>query len=321
MEGNRDNEVLDVVSHGETVRAESGTNPDRPKRRRRRKSTRRTLSKRILKGIDPHVVSLTANTSIEAEQYRTICSRLEQIHKEDGVSVIAVTSPAAGDGKSLTSINIAGTLAQFPGTQVLLIDMDLRRPSIAKYLGIPASHVGLVDLVGGTDLVFDETVRTYDPFRLTVLPAGRPFATPHEVLKSQQFESLLNQVRSQFDYVILDLPPMLPFPDARLLENWIDGLVMVVGANHTPRKLLEEALNLVNPDKLCGMILNNDDYPLFGYYTYYTYYYYTSPFIDEPLTTKDRLLTRLRGLRAAAARHSQRLLRWFRSGERDGIDV
>src|SRR5690349_25090647 len=102
-----------------------------PPRRRRRRSGRGSGNRprRFLKGVDPHLVSLVAVTSPEAEQYRTICSRLEQMHKERGLSVIAVSSALAGDGKTMTAINLAGTLTQFPDTRVLLVDLDLRRPA------------------------------------------------------------------------------------------------------------------------------------------------------------------------------------------------
>ena len=81
-------------------------------------------------------MSLVAVTSPEAEQYRTICSRLEQIHRDNALSVIAVSSPLPGDGKTMTAINVAGTLTQFPDTRVLLVDLDLRRPAVARYLRI-----------------------------------------------------------------------------------------------------------------------------------------------------------------------------------------
>ena len=257
-----------------------------PQKRRRRKTKRRVHdSIRALTGVDPHVVSLMAVASPEAEQYRNICSRLEQMHKENGLGVIAISSPIAGDGKTMTAINVAGTLAQFPDTKVLLIDMDFRRPAVAKYLGITDGYSsGLGDLVDDTRLTLSHVVRQYAPFQLAILPAGQPSRTPHEVLKSRRLAGLLQEARAQYDYVIVDLPPML-FPDCRLLEHLVDGFVLVVSAHRTPRKLIEESLNLLHPEKMCGILLNNDDRPLFGYYSYYSYYYYNRPFSDEQPTT------------------------------------
>lgn len=256
---------------------------DQPPRRRRRSSSKTSTlrSRRFLKGVDPHLVSLVAVTSPEAEQYRTICSRLEQMHKEKALSVIAVSSPLAGDGKTMTAINIAGTLTQFPDTRVLLIDLDLRRPAVAHYLGVTKGQSsGVLGFIEEPDVALTDVVREYAPFQLSVLPAGRASRTPHEILKSKRLAQLLNEARNRFDYVIVDLPPML-FPDCRLIEHLVDGVVMVVSAHRTPRKLVEEALNVLHPNKMAGLVLNNDDRPLFGYYSYYSYYYYARPFVDE----------------------------------------
>ena len=257
------------------------------RRKRRRKKVKKTDrgAKRFLKGVDPHVVSLVAVTSPEAEQYRTICSRLEQMHQDSALSVIAVSSPIAGDGKTMTAINIAGTLTQFPDTRVLLVDLDLRRPAIARYLGITeGQEPGLVGFIEEADLGLQDVVREYAPFQLAVLPAGHASRTPHEILKSRRLTALLQAARSHYDYIIVDLPPML-FPDCRLVEHLVDGVVMVVSAHRTPRKLVEESLNIFHPSKISGLILNNDDRPLFGYYSYYSYYYYARPFADEQSRT------------------------------------
>ena len=256
------------------------------RRKRRRKTKGQDNSKRFFKGVDPHLVSLVAVTSPEAEQYRTICSRLEQMHKENTLSVIAVSSPLAGDGKTMTAINIAGTLTQFPDTRVLLVDLDLRRPAVGRYLGIDASqNPGVMGFVEDSQLGLNEVVREYAPFQLAVLPAGPASRTPHEILKSRRLAALLQEARSHYDYVIVDLPPMF-FPDCRMIEHLVDGVVLVVSAHRTPRKLVEESLNVLHPNKVSGIILNNDDRPLFGYYSYYSYYYYARPFSDErPNTT------------------------------------
>jgi capsular exopolysaccharide synthesis family protein len=253
-----------------------------PRERRRRSSKAQGgESRRFLKGVDPHLVSLVAVTSPEAEQYRTICSRLEQMHKESSLSVIAVSSPLVGDGKTMTAMNIAGTLTQFPDTRVLLVDLDIRRPAIARYLGIPVGHSpGVIGFIEEQELILNEVVSEYAPFQLAVLPAGGVSRTPHKILKSRRLATLFQEARTHYDYVIVDLPPIL-FSDCRLVEHLIDGVVLVVSAHRTPRKLVEESLNVLHPNKVSGLILNNDDRPLFGYYSYYSDYYYARPFADE----------------------------------------
>jgi len=279
--------ILDPIPSDTTAQREQLS------KRRRRKTKRRVHdSLRSLKGVDPHIVSLMAVDSPEAEQYRNICSRLEQMHKENSLALVAISSPIAGDGKTMTAINVAGTLAQFPDTKVILIDMDFRRPAVAKYLGITDGYsLGLGNLIGDAQLSLSKVVRHYAPFRLAILPAGQPSRTPHEVLKSRRLTSVLQEARELYDYVILDLPPML-FPDSRLLEHLVDGFVLVVSAHKTPKKLVEESLNILHPEKICGIILNNDDRPLFGYYSYYSYYYYNRPFYNEqPKATRWRTIT------------------------------
>ena len=287
-------------------------NTEHPRKRRRRSSkSRGGKSRRILKGVDPHLVSLVAVTSPEAEQYRTICSRIEQMHKESSLSVIAVSSPLPGEGKTMTAINIAGTLTQFPDTRVLLVDLDLRRPAIGRYLGIPVGHSpGVVGFIEEQQLILNEVTRKYAPFQLAVLPAGGASRTPHKILKSLRLATLLKEARTHYDYVIVDLPPML-FPDCRLVEHLIDGVVLVVSAHRTPRKLVEESLNVLHPNKVSGLILNNDDRPLFGYYSYYSDYYYARPFVDQRSRTMQHrsvnLMNFFSSLRARSASFWSRL--------------
>jgi len=230
-------------------------------------------------GVENHLVSLLASNSFEAEQYRTLCHLIEQLRKEAGLSVIAISSPTVGDGKTTTSINLAGALTQIPGTRVLLMDFDLRRPSIAEYLGDGGhSQPGVLDLVRDLNLTLEDVTIAFPPLmNLKILYAGGAVATPYDTLKSLRIEEVLTEARRQYDYVILDTPPIIPFPDCRLIERIADGFLMVVAAHKTPRKLIEEATNILDPNKVVGLIFNNDDQPVFGYSNYYSYYQYNTP--------------------------------------------
>jgi capsular exopolysaccharide synthesis family protein len=232
----------------------------------------------MLGSIDSRLVSLLAPTALEAEQYRTICHSLEQLTRETGLSVLAVSSPAVGDGKTTTAINLAGTLVQSPGTRVLLVDLDLRRPSIARFLGLNDSHgPDVVGIISDPNLSWRNAVRRYSTFNLDILPARQPSTAPHEILKSQHFGELLQEVRHCYEYVIVDAPPLIPFSDCQILQRWIDGFLMVVAAHKTSRKLVEEAIHIVEPSKMLGLVFNNDTRPARRYYSYYSH----GPFHDE----------------------------------------
>jgi len=221
-------------------------------------------------GVEPHLVSFLAPTSFEAEQYRTLRLIVEQRHRDANLRTIAVSSPTAEDGKTLTSVNLAGALAQAPETRVLLVNADLRRPSLTKHLALADSGgPGLTDAILNPAISLEAVIKPCPPFNVAVISSGRSLATPYEVLKSARFGELLQEARRRYDYVILDTPPLIPLSDCRLIEKWIDGFLVVVAAHKTPRKLVQEAINVVDPAKMVGLVFNNDDCPAFGYYHHY----------------------------------------------------
>jgi protein-tyrosine kinase len=221
-------------------------------------------------GVEEHLVSLLTPTSFEAEQYRALRHMVEQMHKDADLHTLAVTSPAVGDGKTTTAINLAGALAQAPQARVLLLEADLRRPSMIELLDLgDCSGRSLADAILDPDLSLQAVVTLRHPFNLAVLPAGHPQAGSYEVLKSPRLGELLAEARQHYDYIIVDTPPLVPFPDCRLIARWIDGFLVVVAAHKTPRKLVEEALNVVEPAKMLGLVFNSDDRPVFGYRRHY----------------------------------------------------
>ncbi len=216
---------------------------------------------------DPYLVTLTNPSSFAAEQYQGLRMTVEQLKQLRDVRLIAVTSPTAGDGKTVTAINLAGVLAHGNEARVLLIDADLRRPAIATRLALGESESrGLVDAVSDESLRVDQLTTKINGFDLSVMPAGVTRVPIHEILRSPRLERILKEAREQYDYVVLDTPPLLPVFDAAAVARFVDGILLVVAANHTPRKLLGEALTLLDPSKLLGIVYNGDRRPLFGYY-------------------------------------------------------
>lgn len=227
----------------------------------------------ILANLDPCLVSFSAPESFEAEQYRVLRYLVERLRGEKGdTCIIAITSPSAGDGKTTTALNLAGALAQSPETRVLLIDADLRRPAVNERLGRKATNSnGLSDMVMQPTLALQGVQVRYEALNLSVLSAGHAPTSSYEVFKSPRFSSLLMEARRQYDYIIIDTPPLVPVSDCRLIGKLVDGFFVVVGAHKTPRKLVQEALAIVAEEKILGLVLNGGDPPVFGYDKYYGY--------------------------------------------------
>jgi capsular exopolysaccharide synthesis family protein len=208
---------------------------------------------------------------------------VERLRQESDLHVVAITSPSPGDGKTVTTLNLAGALAQSSDARVLVIDADLRRPSVSEYLGLNRRLPGLAEALGRPEYTLASVARRLDGFNLSVLPAGQPQIAPYELLNSPRLEELLQDARRHFDCVIIDTPPCVPLPDCRLIERSIDGLLVVVAAHRTPRKRLAEALNLIDPAKLIAVVFNADDHSAAEYgYGYYGYYSSTDPHALRP---------------------------------------
>jgi capsular exopolysaccharide synthesis family protein len=217
--------------------------------------------------LDEHLVSLLRPSSTEAEHYRALRHTIHELRKTAGLSVIAISSPSAGDGKTTTAINLAGALAQAPHAQVLLADLDLRGATVADRLGLKElAGPGLVHAILNADVALEDVVTRYEAYNLSVLPAGSSMVAPYELLESPRLGTLLDHARQQYDYVVLDTPPIVGVADGRVIGRWVDGFFLVVAAHATPRRLLEEALNLMEPSKLMGLVFNKVDPPGLSYY-------------------------------------------------------
>lgn len=238
------------------------------------------LKQPISPAFDRRLVALTARRSFEAEQFRRLRHRLEDLATQKNVRVVAVTSAAPHDGKTMTSINLAASLAQARQSRVLLIDADLRRPHVATTLRID-DEPGLLQLLarGGADI--ETYIRRVPGTTLDVLPCERRQTDTYEVLTAPSFQTLLARARATYSTVIVDTPPVVPVPDSSLLGRLVDGYLVVVAANATPRKLLGEALTLLDPASVLGLVFNRDARPLFGYYHAYHDAYF-QPHLSGP---------------------------------------
>ncbi|PYM86158.1 MAG: tyrosine protein kinase [Candidatus Rokuibacteriota bacterium] len=219
--------------------------------------------------LDERLVSLLRPTSFEAEQYRVLRHVVETMRRDAGVRVIAVTSPGMGDGKTTTAINLAGALAQAAAARVLLADVDLRLPALARQLRMEGSGPGLREALVQPELTLADVVRRLPRYNLSVVLGGQSAVAPYEALKSPRFDELVEEARQRYDYVVLDAPPFVPVPDCRLVAGSVDGFLVVVAAHRTPRQALTEALRLMDRAKVVGLVFNGEVRPPSPYYNVY----------------------------------------------------
>jgi protein-tyrosine kinase len=205
--------------------------------------------------VDRRVVTLTAPASAAAEQYRTLYYRLERMREVKPMKVIALTSALPGEGKTVTAVNLALAAARAnTERRILLIDADLRRSQVGSVLGI-RGKTGLAELLAGECDVRD-VVRCFNATRLAVIPAGTTPEEPTQVLASNRMKQLLKAVRENFDEVYIDLPPTLPFADTTILSHLTDGVLMVVRANVTPTRAVNQAVEQLGGAHILGCVLN-----------------------------------------------------------------
>jgi receptor protein-tyrosine kinase len=208
---------------------------------------------------DPKLVTLLHPGTFAADQYRVLRHLIEE-KRDQGLSVMAVTSPTPEDGKTLTAINLAGCLAEAVSSRVLLVDGDLRRPSVLARLGMGnRTPRGLADLVADEHVRLEEVVRRIARTNLFLLSSGKMRTSPYEVLKSARLATLFTEARRAFHSVVVDTPPIVAFPDFRLVERVVDASILVVAAHRTPGDAIEEAVALLDPAKALGVVFNGAD--------------------------------------------------------------
>lgn len=223
---------------------------------------------------DARLVAFNSPRSYASEQYRALKTKLYQMREKGRLQTILVTSAAPGEGKTLTSVNLALTIAQEINQRVLLVDADLRRPNVHHTLGLP-QRAGLADMLKG-DRPIDALITPTPVVGLYLLQAGSIPENPAELLNTQRMKDLLKNAADRFDWVILDSPPFLPLADTELMSTLVDGILVVVRALQTPADLISKSAQGLQGKKVLGIVFNcNQDMKHSNYY--YSYHY------DEPV--------------------------------------
>ena len=212
--------------------------------------------------LNPLLVAGLAPNSLAAEQYRQLRTRLAHAESAHALRSVLITSPQKGEGKSITASNLALTMAQELQRHVVLVEADLRKPSLQQLFGLPAGP-GLAEYLSGAAELKD-VMKFLPVHNLTVIAAGSAPGNPAELLGSTAMRRLLDQLRTRFDRVILDTPPVLPLADVAVLAPMVDGALLVVRAGVTPKPAIENALRGFDSSRLIGIVLNEsgleDDY-------------------------------------------------------------
>ena len=204
--------------------------------------------------IDRRFVAKLFPRSLATEQYRVAAARLQVLNARPRPTVVTVTSAIKGEGKTTTVINLGYTLARDLGKKVLLIDCDLVFPELSRFTENPIKY-GLVDCLKG-DIPIEEAMTSFADVPCSIMPAGESEIDSNELLKADHIEGFLSRLREQFDYILLNAPPILPVATMNVLERHTDLLLLVVRANLTSQQAVKRALSSLRLSKPVHVILN-----------------------------------------------------------------
>lgn len=221
----------------------------------------------------PRLVSEMPANSHVAESYRALRSSIGFAGIDAPIRRLQITSASKGEGKTMTSVNVATAMAM-DGKRVILVDADMRRPSVHRVLNVPGSP-GLSEVLVGTKTL-DEVVLPTGVENLQVIPAGAIPPNPAELLGSRRFDQVAQELEERCDVVIFDSPPCIPVTDPLIIAGRMDGVVLVLHQGQTKKgavKHVEEQLARARA-RIIGVIFNRVQHSKGGYYYYHHYYYY-----------------------------------------------
>ncbi len=229
----------------------------------------RFASLQISPSAQSRLVCLTDKENPTAEAIRLLGVRLRDLRRSRPLKKVLITSTIPQEGKSTISANLACALAQASDEKVLLIEGDLRRPSLSRMFGIGSAP-------GISEYIREEGSQLNDVYRLEdagvwILPAGESPSNPLELLQSQRLQVLMEQLTAYFDWIIIDSPPVLPLADTSIWMRMADGVLLVTRQGTTQKHELQKGLEAIYPQKLLGALLNG------ALASAYSGYYYNSP--------------------------------------------
>lgn len=213
--------------------------------------------------VDPRIVSYFDSKAAISEQYKILRTNILSLNKGKPPQVMVVTSSAHSEGKTITALNLAMAIVQSKSTyKVLVIDADMRRGCVAKYLGVD-QELGLSELLNG-EAQLDEAMFNIEVPNLSFISAGKVPPHPVDLLDSAAMKDLIAALRNMYDLVIIDTPPIISVTDAGIVGPLSDGVLMVIQAGRTQRGIIRHAEELLYQShaKILGHVLTNIEYHL-----------------------------------------------------------
>jgi succinoglycan biosynthesis transport protein ExoP len=222
---------------------------------------------------NPELVTLHSPKSTASESYRGIRTSILFSSAESAPQVILITSAGPLEGKTITTANLAVTMAQ-PGSKVIILDCDMRRPKMHKVFGM-ARDQGLSNLLAGSSDMDKSIFHTQVP-NLDIIPCGPIPPNPSEMLGSARMATLLNDLRKQYTHILIDSSPSTAVTDAVVVSKSVDGVVLVIRAGATAREIVKNGIAQFEAvgARILGAVLNAVDVGRDSYYYYQYYYYY-----------------------------------------------
>jgi capsular exopolysaccharide synthesis family protein len=212
------------------------------------------------------MVSVADESSLYAEQFNSIRTNIRYSSADSHYKKILITSSIPSEGKSTISANLAVSFAH-QGSKVLLIDADLRRPTLNKTFLIN-DNVGLTNILTDDDVTLSKVIYQTNVSNLSVMPSGPVPPNPTDLLGSRKMDTLVDKVDSMYDLVIIDSAPALSVTDSQILSTKLDGVILVVRSNYVDKWKVKKSLRLFkNVDaKMIGLLLNDTEIPNDVYY-------------------------------------------------------
>lgn len=204
--------------------------------------------------------------SLAAEQFRKLRTFLI---KMEPLKTVMVTSALQGEGKTFVAANLAVGIAFDLHLHALLVDCDLRNPSLGEHFGLTDGK-GLSDFLVGEESIPSLITHTKLE-RLTMISGGKIPINPSELVGSKKMEAMVQEIKNRYDdrYIIFDTTPILATSEPEILTKLVDGIILVVRAGYTPRETVQQAINLIGKEKLLGVILNQVEFKSSGLFKKY----------------------------------------------------